>query len=68
MSEDLRVNIEMTQLISGLERTVMEKVDVPVKYMSDTWMLTVRERMKEIKAEIWIEDICDKKQRKMTKV
>ena len=58
MYEDLRVNIEMTQSMSGLELPVIEKVEVPVKYIPDTWILMVRERMKDIKAEMWIEDTC----------
>ena len=39
----------------------MEKVKVPVKYMPDTWILTVREQMKDIKEEMWIEDIWNPK-------
>ena len=57
ISENLSVNIKMTQLMPGLEGPVMEKVELPVKYILDTWILTLRERMKDIKAEIWIEDI-----------
>ena len=42
----------------------MEHVETPVKYVEKTWILTVRERLRRLKASIQIENIWfSKKQR-----
>ena len=57
IATEIRINIEMTQLMSGRERTIMEDVAPPIKYIPDTWITTVRERLKKMKAEMSIENI-----------
>ena len=39
----------MTQLISGIEK--------PIDYLEKSWVLTVRETLKALKAAVWTEKI-----------
>ena len=57
MANELRVNIEMTQLMSGIEKSIMEDTSKPIKYLEESWLLTVRKRLKVLDAKLWIEDI-----------
>ena len=52
ISKDTRISIAATQLMSGIERPIMEDVGTPVKYMVGTWVLIVRERLRWLKALI----------------
>ena len=61
MSDEFRINVDMMHLMSGLEGMVMEKVEVPVNYFPEFRILVVRERIKDIKAEMWIEYIWNTK-------
>ena len=64
IAKDIRVSIEIIQLMSGLEEPIMEYVEPPIKYIEKTWILTVRERLRRLKAYIQIENIWyPKKQR-----
>ena len=49
------------QLMSGIERAIMEDVGTLVKYMEGTWILIVRERLRQLKALINIEHIWNPK-------
>ena len=65
MAKDPRVDIEMTQLMLGLEKKIMELVGKPLLYMDDTWTLKVIQRLNKIKATVCIKDIWHpEKQRK----
>ena len=57
IAKDIRVSIEITQLMTGLEYPLMEHVKTPVKYVEGTWILIVRERLRQLKASIHIENI-----------
>ena len=64
IAKDIRVSIEIMQLMSGLEYPLMEHVEKPVKYVEKIWILIVRERLRRLKASIHIENIWfPKKQR-----
>ena len=45
MAKELRVNIEMTHLMSGVETPIMEKTEKPIDYLEESWVLTVRKRL-----------------------
>ena len=57
MANELRANIEMMQLMSGIEKPIMEDPSKPIDYLEESWVLTVRKRLKVLDAKIWIEDI-----------
>ena len=57
MAKYLRVNIEMTQLMSGLEKPILEDVGKPLLYMANTWTLKVRQILNKLRAMVWIEEI-----------
>ena len=57
MAHELQVNIEMTQLMSGIETPIMEDTIKPIDYLEESWVLTVRKRLKVLDAKLWIEDI-----------
>ena len=52
IAKDIRISIEATQLMSGIERPIMEDVETLVKYLEGTWLLTIRERLRCLKALI----------------
>ena len=43
IAKDIRVSIEITQLMTGLEYPLMEHVETTVKCVEKTWILIVRE-------------------------
>ena len=45
MAKELRVNIEMTQLMAGLKEPIMKKTEKPIDYLEESWVLTVRKRL-----------------------
>ena len=47
----------MTQLMAGIEALLMEDPRKPIDYLEESWILTVRKRLKTLDAKIWIEDI-----------
>ena len=57
MANKLRVNIEMTQLMSGIETPIMEDPSKLIDYLEESWVLTVRKRLRVLDAKLWIEDI-----------
>ena len=57
IAKDMRISIEATQLMSGIERPIMENVGIMVKYMEGTWVFKVRERLRWLKASINVEHI-----------
>ena len=65
ISKDIRISIETTQLMSGIEQPIMENVETPVSYMDETWILTVRERLRRLNALIIIENIWYPKKQQM---
>ena len=66
IATEIRINIEMTQLMSGRERPIMEDVATSIKYIPDTWITTARKRLQKMKVEMSIENIWHPmKQRKM---
>ena len=46
IAKDIRVGIEITQLMTGLEYPLMDYVETPVKYVEGTWILIVRDRLR----------------------
>ena len=46
----------MTQLMSGIEALIMEDPSKPIDYLEESWVITVRKRLKALDAKIWIED------------
>ena len=42
IANDIRVSIEATQLMAGIEHPIMEHVETPVRYIEGTWILTLR--------------------------
>ena len=57
MANELQVNIEMTKLMSGIEKPIMEDPSKLIDYLEESWILTVRKRLKVLDAKLWIEDI-----------
>ena len=57
MTNELQVNIEMTQLMSGIETPIMEDTSHSIYYLEESWVLTVRKSLKVLDAKLWIEDI-----------
>ena len=57
MAKELRVNIEMTQLMAGVETPIMEDPRTAIDYLEESWVLTVRKRLEMLDAKVWIEDI-----------
>ena len=43
--------------MAGIEHPIMEHVETPVRYIEGKWILTVRERLRQLKASIYIENI-----------
>ena len=52
MAKELRVNIKLTQLMSGFEALLMEDPSRPIDYLEESWVLTVRKRLKTLDAKI----------------
>ena len=46
----------MTQLMAGTEAPIMEETGKLFDYLEESWILTVRKRLKILDATIWIED------------
>ena len=57
IAKDIRVSIEIIKLMSGLEEPIMEYVEPPIKYIEKTWILTVKESLRRLKASIQRENI-----------
>ena len=57
MATAIRVNLEMTHLMAGVEAPILEQIDQSIEYLPESWVLTIQKRLKEIKAKVWIENI-----------
>ena len=57
MTAAIRVNLEMTYLMAGVEDPILEKTEQPIDYFTGSWIITVSKRLKAIKAMVWIEKI-----------
>ena len=53
----MHVLMANTQLRSGLVKPIFDSIDVPVTYMGNYFLMAVRERMAEIGATMWVEDL-----------
>ena len=57
MANKLRVNIEMMQLMSGIEAPIVEDPSKPIDYLEESWVLTVRKRLKVLDVKLWMKEI-----------
>ena len=57
MEKELRVNIEMTQLMAGVVTPIMEDPRTSIDYLEESWVLTVRKRLRMLDAKVWIKYI-----------
>ena len=57
MAADIRVNLVMTQLMSGMEEPILEQTGQTIDYLPESWVLTIRQRLKALKAKVWIKKI-----------
>ena len=68
IAKDIIISIEATQLMLGFERSIMEDVVTPVKYMEGTWELLNREILRRLKALINIEHIWHPKKQRINDI
>ena len=52
MAAAIRVNLEMTHLMSGVEAPILEQTDQPIDYLPESWVLTIQKRLKALKAKV----------------
>ena len=57
MAAAIRVKLEMTHLMSGVEAPILEQTDQSIDYLPESWVLTILKRLKALKAKVWIENI-----------
>ena len=54
MAAAIRVNLEMTHLMAGVEAPILEQKEHPINYLLELWVMTIRKRLKVLRAKVWI--------------
>lgn len=54
MSRDVIAAVNALQLVSGFGTQVLEYMMISTKYVGEGWLLTLRDMLRIINAEVWI--------------
>ena len=52
---DILTTLDNIQLASGFTSPILEKVDTTMDYIDNGWVLDLRQRLRSIKASLWVE-------------
>ncbi len=57
VANDTLVTLDTIQLSAGLSAPILEQVSPPITYLGTSFLLSLRQRMAELNASLWIEDV-----------
>ena len=57
VGNDILVTVDSIQLYTGFEKPILEMVDPPITYVENSFFLSLRTRLAELDASLWIEEV-----------
>ncbi len=55
VANDILVTLDHLQLISGLVTLILQNTTTPIKYIDNSFLISIRDRLSEINGSLWIE-------------
>lgn len=57
VANDIIVTLDSIQLLAGFGSPILEDVSQPINYLGNSYFLSLRKRLAEIQASLWIEEV-----------